>query len=76
MQYNYQKLNGRIAEIIGTKTDFADRIGMNRATLTQKLMNRTSFTQDEIDRACDVLMIPPEEIPIYFFTRNDAKSQN
>lgn len=75
MLYNYQKLNGRIAEIVGTKSDFADRMGMNRATLTQKLLNRSSFSQDEIDKACKVLMIPPEEIPIYFFTQDVGESQ-
>lgn len=73
-QYDYRKLIGKIAEVTGTKADFAVAIGMNRATLTQKLNNRVAFSQQEIDRACSVLGIEVSDIPVYFFTPDVGKS--
>lgn len=75
-KYDYRKLLGRIKEICGTQEAFADSLSMNRATLTQKLKNRTSFTQPEIDRACDILHIEASDIPVYFFALDDAKNHH
>lgn len=68
MAYDYRKLRGKIKEICGTQDTFAEKIGLGRVTLSQRLNNQSEFSQDEIYRACDVLGLEKEEIPSYFFT--------
>ena len=70
MSYDYRKLRGRIKEICGTQDSFAEKLGIGRVTLSQRLNNMSEFTQDEIYKACDILEIESKEIPIYFFTLN------
>ena len=68
MAWDYNKLRGRIREICGTESEFAQRIGIGRVSLSQRLNNSLEFSQDEIFRSCDVLNIDRSEIPKYFFT--------
>ena len=70
MAFNYNKLIGRIIEKFGTRSAFAAAIGMTDATLSSRLNNVTPFKADEIKKICapDVLDIPDEAIPEYFFT--------
>lgn len=68
MAYDYRKLRGRIKEKCGTQDIFAEKIGIGRVTLSQRLNNQSEFSQDEIYKSCDVLEINKEDIPIYFFT--------
>ncbi len=67
MSYNYGKLRGRIKEICGTQDSFANRLGMGRVSLSQRLNNQLEFSQAEILKSCDILEIDREEIPAYFF---------
>ena len=41
----------------------------DEGTISAKLNNRVSFTQDEIDGICELLDISNEEIGNYFFAR-------
>lgn len=75
MNFDYRKLNGRIVEKLGTKKEFAKKIGKSRSSVIQKLNNSTNFSQNEIIKSCEVLEISPNEIPIYFFTKKVEKSQ-
>lgn len=68
MTYAYSKLIGRIAELGLSKEEFAIKIGISRTALYHKLQSNSEFTQDEILRIIDVLSIPKEEVPDYFFT--------
>lgn len=68
MHYDYRKLRGKIKEVCGTQDDFAEKIGVGRVTLSQRLNNQSEFSQDEIYKACGILGIGNEEIPVYFFT--------
>lgn len=68
MVYEYGKLRGKIKEVFGTQDAFAEKLEIGRVSLSQRLNNQLKFTQDEIFKACDILSIPREEIPIYFFT--------
>ena len=65
--FDYSKLLGRIKEICGTQKEFADRIGMSLTAVNERLRNKRDFTCTDICRACEVLFIPHEEIPAYFF---------
>lgn len=68
MRWNYNKLRGKIKEVCGTQDAFAEKIGIGRVSLSQRLNNLIEFTQEEIFKSCEVLGIPLEEIPVYFFT--------
>ena len=67
MSFNYSKLKGRIIEKYGTQRNFAREMNLSEKTLSSKLKNITSWKNDDISRACDLLEIPMEEMPVYFF---------
>ena len=69
MKYNYSKLLGRIKERGLTQEQLAKAIGKNKSTISAKLNNQFSFTQDEMDDICRVLEVPNDEIGEYFFAR-------
>lgn len=69
MKYNYSKLLGRIRECGLTQEQLAKAIGKNKGTISAKVNNQFSFTQEEMDDICRVLEIPNEEIGAYFFAR-------
>lgn len=67
MRFDYSKLRGRIVEVCGTQSAFSEAIGLSQRTISLKLSNRISWRQNEIEIACDLLRIPKEDIPVYFF---------
>lgn len=71
----YAKLRGRIKEIFGTISAFADAMGKDVSTISAKLNNNSPWTREEIEKACKLLMIPIEEVHLYFFTQKVGKSQ-
>lgn len=64
---DYSKLLGRMKEKKLRQTDAAEKIGVSAATMNLKLNGHTDFKQGEIRKLCEVLEIPDEEIPAYFF---------
>lgn len=66
---NTRKLRGRIRECYTTQEAFAKALNMSPATLSKKLMGKTEWCRQEIEEVCNLLAIPAEEIPAYFFTR-------
>lgn len=68
MQWEYNKLRGKIKEVCGTQDVFAEKIGIGRVSLSQRLNNQLEFTQNEIYKACDILRIDLEDVSAYFFT--------
>jgi len=66
--FDYSKLRGKIKEVFGTQAEFASKMPMSPVSLSEKLNNKVQFSQKEIDRACVLLQIAKEDIPIYFFT--------
>lgn len=75
MSFNYSKLRGRIKEKYETQENFAQKMGVSRTTLSQKLNNINEFTQQEINKAVELLDLPVEEIPVYFFTIEVQKTE-
>ena len=69
MEYDYDKLIGKIIEKFYTRKRFAMAMGMSERTLSLKMNNKIDFTQDEISKACEILEIKHTDIPIYFFTQ-------
>lgn len=67
MPYNYSKLLGRIAEMVGTQGNFADKMGLSERSISLKLNGKVGWKQCEIVKACEVLEICDGDIPSYFF---------
>lgn len=68
MTYDYSKLKGQIVYVCGSQGVFAEKMNITKTTLSNKLNNKVTFTQDEIAKAVEVLSISPKEIDTYFFT--------
>lgn len=68
MPIDYSKLIGRIIEKFGTRTAFADAMGLKLEALSRRLSNKARWQTEEYIKASDLLDIPPEEIYAYFFT--------
>lgn len=73
-EYDYRKLRGKVKELFGRQEDFATAMNMSTVALSAKLNNKVQFTQDEMNKACNLLNIPFEFIPIYFFTEKVKSS--
>ncbi len=67
MKYNYSKLLGRIRECGFTQERLAEAIGKNKSTISAKINNQYSFTQEEMIAICKVLGVPVNEMHEYFF---------
>lgn len=67
MKFNYSKLLGRMRECGFTQEQLAKAIGINKGTLSVKLNNKFSFSQEEILAICKMLNIPASEISDYFY---------
>lgn len=74
MRYDYSKLLGRIIEMFGTRAVFADKMCMSEHTLSRKLTNKSYWTQEEMQRASELLDFPLKEIQVYFFTLEVQKA--
>ena len=74
MEFEFNKLRGRIREKFATEQNFAKVLNMNRACLSSRLNRRTHWKLNEIQRIVKLLDIKPEEIPSYFFSEaSEAK---
>lgn len=64
---NYDKLKGKIKEVLGTQWKLAECMGLDETTISNKLNSNTYFTQKEIIKISKILAIPFNQIPEYFF---------
>lgn len=67
-EYDYNKLKGKIRECFPTQSDFAQKLGISDASLSNKLNNKTVFDQDEIQESIDIFNLSAIETIEYFFT--------
>lgn len=75
MDFNYDKLRGKIKEKCGTQDRFAERMNLGRVSISQRLNNKLDFTSKEIEKACKILDIPYSEIPEYFFRLTSSETR-
>lgn len=75
MEFNYNKLRGKIKEVYGTQDSFAEALGIGRVSLSQRLNNSADFSNLEIFSACRLLGISQLEIAEYFFNPKVQKSE-
>lgn len=64
---NYDKLKGKIKEVLGTQSKLAEELDLDETTISNKLNSNTFFTQKEILKICSILNIAKDKIPEYFF---------
>lgn len=69
MDFDHSKLLGRIVEKFGSQRALAEAIGWTESKLSSRLNNAVHFDSEEMMllSSPDVLDIPCEEIPAYFF---------
>lgn len=72
--FDHSKLRGRIIEICKTQEALADIIGINKATLSQKLTGNVDFSRSEVMAVCDALRIDLSDVSNYFFQLQDVKN--
>ena len=63
----YGELREKIRKKFGTIGAFADAMGKDRSTVSQKLNGLVSWTQNEMESASELLEFPKSDIPKYFF---------
>ena len=63
----FGKLRELIKQKYTTMADFADAVGMNRATLSFKLNGKLAWKSTEIEDICKLLDIPMDTVGEYFF---------
>ncbi len=68
MPYDYSKLDGLITEKCGTRTNFAKLMELSERSISLKMNGKVGWKQAEINKACLVLNIHSEDIPLYFFS--------
>lgn len=63
----YGALREKIRAKFGTIGAFANAMGKDRSTISQKLNGLVPWTQVDIEEVCRLLDIPASDIPKYFF---------
>lgn len=69
MKYDYSKLKGRIIEICGSQSVFAEKMGLSEHTISKKLNGDRTFKQPDIEKAIKILNLTKKDIPSYFFNQ-------
>lgn len=70
--FDFARLKGRIREICSTDTAFAQAMGLNRSTISERLNGKSDFSADEIWKACQILHISADQIGDYFFREKNC----
>lgn len=63
----FNRLEGKIVEVFGTRANFACAMELSQTTMTAKLKGRIDWKRSEMRKACELLDIPLAEIVGYFF---------
>ena len=63
----YGKLREKIKSVFGTIGAYADAMGKDRSTISNKLNGLVAWTQVEIEETCKLLGVSINEVPEYFF---------
>jgi hypothetical protein len=71
VEFDHSKLAGRIIEKYGSQAALAKELNWPPSKLSNRMNNKVHFDDDDIWTLCrsDCLDIPPDYIPLYFFTQ-------
>lgn len=67
-EFDLAKLTGRIVEKYGSRSAFADALGISPQQLTPKLTGKTGITREDVVEWSEALGISIDKIGVYFFT--------
>lgn len=67
MEFDYSALSGKIVEVFESRSNFAIAMDLSERTISLKMNNKRAWKNAEISKACDILNINSDEIPLYFF---------
>lgn len=67
--YDYSELIGLIRTRFGSQEKFAEALGLSKMSLTNRLLNRLQFKQNEIEIARKIFNLSAEDIVRIFFTK-------
>lgn len=70
MANDYGQLLWRIGQAFGTQKAFCEAAGISTNTLKNYINGTTPMPSTFINKACELLQIPIEEIGFYFFRVN------
>ena len=73
---SYRKLKGKITEVFELQENFAKALEIDPSSLSAKLNNKSPWKREEIEKSCELLGIPIEEVYLYFFTQKVGKTQH
>ena len=68
MNYETNKLKTRIIERFGSYAAFAEKLGMEKSTLSKLINEGREWKGSTMMKAVELLEIPATEIESYFFT--------
>lgn len=75
MSFDYTELKRKIRSVFGTQDEFAKALRIGRVSLSLRLNNKAEFSQEEINKSCDLLGLKRSEIPKYFFSEKVQKNE-
>lgn len=67
MNYKYNKLRGRIIEMYGSQTKFANALDTTKISVSNRMTGKTGFSQEDIEKWSHLLEIDQSEYGAYFF---------
>lgn len=67
LEFNCDRLVGRIIEKFKTRENFAAKVPMSVPTLINKLNGSVDFKRKEMLRFCELLDISLDQIPYFFY---------
>ena len=65
--FEYSYLKGKIVEKCGTRTKFAELLGISEQSLSAKMSNKVKFSQEEIYKSIKILGLTDVEAIKCFF---------
>lgn len=65
--FDHSKLKGRIVEKYGTMKEFYSHLPYTPEMAFRKFKGKSGLSRTDILEWCEILDIPTEEIPAYFF---------
>lgn len=63
----YAALRGRIVEKYGTQQEFCEALGMSQTSVSKKMTGQTGFSQQDIEKWCELLDINLGDIGRFFY---------
>lgn len=74
VEYDYSELFGLIRTHFGSQEKFAEALGLSKMSLTNRLLNRLQFKQNEIEIARKLFNLSAEDVVRIFFTKKTEKT--